>query len=207
MKRSRPLNSTLKEMTSAKSKGFTLAELLVAMSMVPIVLLSASAVCLYTTKAMNEVAARSQAASEKQLVLETLERYIPNANEADLDVVDPFDPDTPGDAFHYELDLTVPGISGEHNIFRFMKAAGAEEAATLSLCHTTDPADCSDDSDWTQISYRGHSNTAFIQPVAGKEPIAIEGKKVNFNFTFKTPDQDNSFLASSSVEMRGGTGI
>ena len=183
----------------------TLAELLVALALIPILLLSTTTLYLNVTNHMAVAMAKGRAITEKELVMGTLRRIIPNATTATI----PTACSNPNNIFVWcsQLNLQMPTGTTPQNIY-FRLSEQQNQKAVLETS--------TDGSSWTPVSYEGAIDRCSNQHPCGAtqpQPFQVQlengAQKVIINLIFETPDPSFPFIKilDEKIKPQGGSGV
>ncbi|PIQ85505.1 MAG: hypothetical protein COV74_08420 [Candidatus Omnitrophica bacterium CG11_big_fil_rev_8_21_14_0_20_45_26] len=188
-------------------RGLTLVELIVAITLVPILIYAASIMYLNVSKTMETTAVRGDALTEHTLVKSTLERMIPNAQTADVDT-SAYCTEQCGDGggnceWCYGLTLNLPDNSTQ--ILGIRTDIGAS-SAVLEFKNEGDVH-------YTQVSYMGTITCGTPGSCDALEGSARpfdwdeNNEEVSYNLAFDTGDGTRFMHSAGHIRLEGGTGV
>ncbi len=174
-----------------KSNGVTLAELLVAMALVPILILAAISLYTGTNQVLSQCMERGQALTEMRVVTNLLKRAISNGTHT----VAPEIEDCPAPAAAatcQELIVYLPdGTSTQ--------TWQLDWSATPSILRMSkDGGDT-----WKQLSHIGTITPSTADPLFELDPANPDKVVINMKFG----NGDHSIIKNISIPLRGSTGI
>ncbi len=138
----------------------TLAELLIALAIVPGLLLASSVIYIHIARSLQETTDRGQAITQREHIVNFLDRYIANGTDAIIPLTAATDPTVgclgdPDCEWAYILTVTMPDASG-WTIYRLRKNNGTGKFPILESCITTVIDVCN--GTWEQATYSGTSD-------------------------------------------------
>jgi len=206
MKRLQPMSSPVKRTKSFNQHGLTLIELIVAMTLVPILILSAGVMYLNVSKVSAATAMRGNALAERTLIQSTLPRIMANASTAAASVPCAADGCDGGACnWCYSIELTTPAATQQ--IFRLKELLNSTDVV-LEFSDNGGP--------WDQISYYGSITCG--DPATGgcaglpanEYPFRYDeiAGVVTVDVGFKTGDQHHPYTrAIQLIKLEGGQGV
>lgn len=198
--------------------GFTLSEIMIAVTMVSVILLAASVLFLNTTITMNKAFNNAQMISERSNVLATLERQIRSGNDAS--VLNPGigcgtqDVYTPSDCYAlYRLIVNLPGDTSPKYVYRLWSSNANPQKFTLDIALEENGV------------VGNYKNITYMQTIQQPDPnapnpipVPFEYISLNkevilkFNFAglsafYQSTEQPQIIQTVKAIRLEGGAGV